>query len=215
VKEGVAKARGGDDEDGDSLYNGGVRRNGRRFFYSPANHYPAMHVPMHRRSAMKLTLLLLSIVCSLLLSSCASTSGTFQNRERIALIKSWKIVYSSRVLTTSRQFTDWETSDRSEPVTRTRSELQFPRSLLSILKNKFNIPLIDDTSQVQPQMHLEAGVYPDGEITYLDVKLYDSNNEWIAHTRVFNERQHENTFRYTGAFAEYAADKIAELVDAH
>jgi len=164
---------------------------------------------------MKLTLLPATIICSLLLSNCASTSGTFQNRERISLVKSWQIVYSSRVLTTSRQFTDWGASDQSEPVTGTRSELQFPRSLLSALKNKFKIPLTEDTTEAHAQMRLEAGVYPDGEVTYLDIKLYDLNKEWIAHTRVFNERQHENTFRYTGAFAEYAADKIAELVDAH
>jgi hypothetical protein len=106
---------------------------------------------------MKLTLFLATIGCSLLFIMCASTIGNFQNRLRVSQVKSWQIVYLPRLLTTSRQFTGWETSDQVEPVTQTRSELQFPRSVLSILKNKFKIPLTDDTSEVHTLIACSLG----------------------------------------------------------
>jgi hypothetical protein len=97
----------------------------------------------------------------------------------------------------------------------TISELNVPHKVLSVLRNRQNAPFSDDTTAAYPHMHLLAGVYPNGGYRFLDVSLLDADNNTIGHKRVYNEREREDIFKFSGAFADYAAEKIAEIVSVH
>jgi hypothetical protein len=154
----------------------------------------------------------LVLASSLFVVGCASAGGTFQNRERIEHVEAWQVVYSSRVVDTG-----FLNTEPASPVIQARAiqasgEPEVPQKVLSILQNRFSVRFTDDTTLAYPQMRVSAGVYPNGEFRYLDVVLLDAESSNIGHTRVYNERERENMYRFNGAFAEYAADKIAELV---
>jgi hypothetical protein len=68
-------------------------------------------------------------------------------------------------------------------------ELDVPHKILSILKNRYNVHFSDGTTAAYPQLHLLAGIYPNGGYRYLDVSLFDAENNTIGHIRVYNERE--------------------------
>jgi hypothetical protein len=117
----------------------------------------------------------------------------------VAEVEKLQVVFSSRIVNSG--FMNTEPTD---PVIRVRadqaiSELDVPHKVLSILNNRYNVPFCDDTTAAYPQMHLPAGIYPNGGYRYLDASLIDAENNTIGHIRVYNESEREDIFKFSGA----------------
>ena len=125
---------------------------------------------------MKENLVLVTIGCLLLIVGCASEAVTLQNQKRIAQVTSWQFVYSTRTIATSVPSNQSPAvidpvqfkSDLQFPSEAMRNpglakgELQFPELIMSGLRNRFNLPVSNDTSEVRAQIRLQAAVLPDG-----------------------------------------------------
>ena len=156
---------------------------------------------------MKHNLVVACITCLFLFSSCASELVTIQNQKRIAQVTSWQFVYSSRITAPAIQ------SESSRNPGQAKSELEFPQTIFNRLQNRFNVPVTNDTSQVRAQIRLQAVMLPSGVIKCLNVALYDVDSQLLAKTVVPNDRAQQNSFTYDDSFAQYATDKIAELLN--
>jgi hypothetical protein len=102
-------------------------------------------------------------------------------------------------------------SQRVRNTTQLKGELQFPELIFTHLKKKFNVPVTKDAPQAEGQIRLQAMTFANGGFKYLDVALIDSKGLMLAETRVWNVDE-RNIVRYDDTFAEFAAEKIADLI---
>ena len=79
------------------------------------------------------------------------------------------------------------------------------------MKKTFNVPVTKDDSRADGQIRILAMAFASGGFKYLDVSLFDNNELILAETRVWNADD-RNIFRYDDSFAEFAAERIADLI---
>jgi hypothetical protein len=170
-----------------------------------------------------------TIGCLFLFCGCSSDVATIQNQKRIAQVTSWQFVYSTRTIASSAPSNQSPAtidpaqfkrdiqfpSEAFRSPGQAKGELRFSELIFTTFRNRVNVPVTNDTSEVRAQIRLQAVMLPDGGLKYPDVALYDADYQLLAETVIPNDREHQDTFTFNGNFAEYAAGKIAELLGAH
>jgi hypothetical protein len=157
---------------------------------------------------MRRIFLLTALVCSLLSFHCTLTKSTVRHAELTSLVQSWQIDYSSGIdPNTSPPYQLPRTTD----INQMRSGFPFPQLIFTHLKNRFGIPMSLDTSLTDGQICLHAARFVSGGFRYLDVSLLDKNGLMLGETRIWNADE-RRIFKDAEGFAEYAAEKIADLI---
>jgi len=151
---------------------------------------------------------------SLFLSGCASTSSTFYNKEAIAQINTWEVLFAYESGEVEQTISSQgQSTARVMKAGQPASDLQLRDDIFFHLKDKFNLPVTKEPSQAGGQIRLHAVHFGGGGFKSLDVSLYDKNNQLLARVRVKNGDRNA-TFKDDDDFAEYAGDAIAELLKA-
>ena len=157
-------------------------------------------------------LTLTTAVFSVFLAGCASTSSTFYNKETIAQIKSWEIIFAYESGEVEQTVSNQgESTARVMKTGQPPSDLQLRDDIFFHLKDKFNLPVTQDATQADGQIRIHAVHFGGSGFKSLDVSLYDKKNQLLARVRVKNGDRNA-TFKDDDEFSEYAGDAIAELL---
>ncbi len=147
------------------------------------------------------------------LSGCASTSSTLYNKEGIAQIKSWEIIFAYESGEVEETISNQgESTARIMKTGQSSSDLQLRDDIFFHLKDKLNLSITKDSAQADGQIRLHAVHFLGGGFKSLDVSLYDKNNQILARVRIKNGDRNA-TFKDDDDFAEYAGDAISELLN--
>ena len=161
---------------------------------------------------MKQELVLRFLPLWVFLFGCASTSSSFYNKQAIAEVKTWEIVFAYESGEVEQTISSQgESSARMMKSGNPASDLQLRDDIFFHLKDKLNAPVTKDTKQADGQIRLHAVHFGGGGFKSLDVSLYDKTNQLLARVRIKNGDRNA-TFKDDDDFAEYAGDAIAELL---
>lgn len=168
---------------------------------------------------MRDAILLTTLVSALILSDCGSSSDPALVRQHIALVKAWHLVYSSRLDPNETRPLQETSTLRSVQVDR---NLEFVDLTSEVLKQKYGVPVTEDTTAVCGQIRLTSTESLSGQPRYIDIALYDSNDQLITRTRVWVDTQarieisQSDTRRDPHSFnrnlAAYVAERIVDLL---
>jgi hypothetical protein len=168
---------------------------------------------------MRHAILLTALACSLILSGCGSSADTALVRHRISMIKAWHLVYSGRLDPSETRPLNETSTLKSVQVER---NLEFADLTSDVLKQRFAVPVTDDTTVVCGQIRLTTTESLSGSPKYVDIALYDTNNQPITRAKVWNDiqariqtssdTQLDPHLSFNRSFAAYIAERIADLL---
>jgi hypothetical protein len=181
---------------------------------------PELRVSSHYkgRFSMRHTTLLSAFACSLLWFQCSSTSDTILARQRISLIKSWQLDYSSSVDPSAAASGQESLSSLPGQVER---NLRFAELTSEILRARFKIPVSVDTSAACGHIRLTAVEIPKGPPKSIEIAIYDETDRVLARTRIWNDAEamigtwsdaQKDRYRFNERLAAYVAEKVAGLM---
>ena len=170
---------------------------------------------------MRHTILASVLAFSLISVHCGSSADPALIRHRIALVQAWHLTYASRLdPAESRPLQEMSTL-KSVQVDR---NLQFVDLTSDALRQRFGVPVVDDTIAFCGQIRIRATESSDGRIKYIDVGLYDASDELITKARVWNDTQatirttqetqgtQRDPHAYNRSIATITAERIADLL---
>jgi hypothetical protein len=139
-------------------------------------------------------------------------------RQRIAVTKSWHLVYNSRLDPSEARPLQETSTLRSAQVDR---NLQMVDQISEVLKQKFEVPVTKDTFVASGEIRLTTTESLNGAPKYIDIALYDASNQLITRARIWNDTEamiqtgqdtRSDPHAFNQSFAAYVAGKTASLL---
>jgi hypothetical protein len=158
------------------------------------------------------------LACTILALGCQTAPDPNLTRQRISDTNSWHLACSSRLepgdTPSSRETTSWR-------ATQDRRNIGLVNMTSKALRQKYQIPLIEDTAAVCGEIRYIFTESLDGTLDRIDVALYDADRQLITRARVWNNTEGTITtlrdsrlysLLFNERFADDIAGKTAELL---